>query len=561
MLDRYHTISVNLEDYFQVASLNGIVPQGYWRRFSKRVEKNTLETLDLLECYNARATFFTNGWIAQEAPELIREVARRGHEIASKGFLHRSPAQFSLAEFRDDARRARDCVEDAAGRQVLGFRAAHGTLPIDDPDWFKALAEVGYRYDASLRPFGIRFAGRSQWREIHTIGDNDWSITEVPFSSISVLGIPLPVTGGNYLRQSPDVVFNLGLNRFLARVEDPWHFYFHVWELDTEQPRVSVMPFTGRIRQYRNLEGMRVRIEACLDRFSFRPIADQLDLKSGTVCRPSRSHVATTETAHTRRPPAHGPALPVTVVVPCFNEQATLPYLDKTLASVEAENVGMLKFSYVFVDDGSSDGTWSVLRATFGDRPNCKLIQHPKNKGITAATMTGIGAATDDIVCGIDCDCTFDPHLLAEMIPLLTPETDMVQASPYHPDGGVMNVPAWRLVLSRNLSRIYRVLLRHAFHSYTACFRVYRRSAVKDLVVEDNGFLGIAEIFIRLDRSGSHIVEYPAVLESRLLGASKMKTLSVIRAHLRMIMRLVYSPKLFKRREATALQKLEAKAR
>lgn len=560
MSDRCHTLSVNLEDYFQVASLNGVVPQDYWRRFNRRVEKNTIETLDVLDRHGARATFFTNGWIAREAPDLVREVVRRGHEIASKGFSHRSPAQMTLQEFRDDARRARESVEGAAERQVLGFRAAHGSVPTNTLEWFKALAEEGYQYDASLRPFGLHYVGKSDWRRVRDLGGDGWKLTEVPFPSISLFGIPFPVTGGNYLRQSPDFVFNAALGRYLSRANDPWHFYFHVWEFDTEQPRVSVMPFTGRIRQYRNLDGMRDRVEACLEKFSFRPVCEQLELQPQPVSQRD-SIAASDRTAQKPQPAAGVPALPVTVVVPCYNEEASLPYLDKTLASVEAENAGTFSFSYVFVDDGSRDETWSVLNGIFGDRPNCTLIQHPKNRGITAATMTGIRAASDDIVCGIDCDCTFDPHLLSAMIPLLTPDADMVQASPYHPDGGVMNVPAWRLILSRNLSRIYRVLLNHPFYSYTACFRVYRRAAVKDLVIEDDGFLGIAEIFIRLDQSGSRIVEYPAVLESRLLGASKMKTLSVIRAHVRMILRLIFSPRLFKRRKAAAMQELEAKAR
>ena len=161
----------------------------------------------------------------------------------------------------------------------------------------------------------------------------------------------------------------------------------------------------------------------------------------------------------------------VTIVTPCYNEEESLSYLAGTLASFERQNSDWLNLSFVFVDDGSSDRTWEMLHDLFGEKPNCTLIQHPQNKGIAAATMTGIRHATDEIVCGIDCDCSFDPHVLAEMIPLLTTDVDMVQASPYHDDGGVLNVPGWRLALSKNLSRVYRFLLNHKFASYTACFR------------------------------------------------------------------------------------------
>ena len=143
-----------------------------------------------------------------------------------------------------------------------------------------------------------------------------------------------------------------------------------------------------------------------------------------------------------RKRKKQGPKKKVTLVVPCYNEQSTLPYLEKTLKAFAAENDATLDLSYVMVDDGSSDDTWATLQELFADRADCTLVKHKVNGGIAAATMTGIKAAKDEIVCSIDCDCTFDPHELASMIPLLTDDVDMVQASPYHPKGGVVTSPA-----------------------------------------------------------------------------------------------------------------------
>jgi glycosyltransferase involved in cell wall biosynthesis len=228
----------------------------------------------------------------------------------------------------------------------------------------------------------------------------------------------------------------------------------------------------------------------------------------------------------------------VSVVVPCFNEELILPYLANTLASVEDNLSSSYSLSFVFVDDGSTDATWEALQSIFGGRDNCKVVRHPSNRGVAAAIMTGIRHAADDVVCSIDCDCTYDPHQLQLLIPLLTEGVDMVTASPYHPDGLVRNVPPWRLFLSKTLSRFYRVVLNQNLSTFTSCFRVYRRQPITGLKLTEGGFLGVAEMLGLLALQGGTIVEQPAVLEVRLLGRSKMKTLRTIIGHLGLLLRL-----------------------
>ncbi|MDX6709138.1 MAG: hypothetical protein QOH96_154 [Blastocatellia bacterium] len=63
------------------------------------------------------------------------------------------------------------------------------------------------------------------------------------------------------------------------------------------------------------------------------------------------------------------------------------------------------------------------------------------SKAVAAAILTGVGNSNTEIVCSIDCNCTYDPHELGEMIPKLVPGVDLVTASPYHPLGQVRNVP------------------------------------------------------------------------------------------------------------------------
>jgi glycosyltransferase involved in cell wall biosynthesis len=230
--------------------------------------------------------------------------------------------------------------------------------------------------------------------------------------------------------------------------------------------------------------------------------------------------------------------LPATIVIPCYNEELILPYLANTLRSVEDKLGSQYRLKFLFVDDESSDDTYQALQRLFGQQANYRIVRHAKNLGVAGAIGTGLAAAETEVVCSIDCDCTYDPHVLGEMIPLLASDVDMVTASPYHPRGGVRNLPAWRLSLSRSLSRLYRLLLRHKLYTYTSCFRVYRRGQVLQVGVRHTDFLGIAELLARLDLAGGGIVEFPATLQVRMLGRSKMRVLETILGHLGLLCRL-----------------------
>jgi polysaccharide deacetylase family protein (PEP-CTERM system associated) len=548
---RRHLLTIVLEDYFHVAPLKSVVQNERWYRFEARVEDNTRKTLDLLDEFNTTATFFVLGWIADEMPELIREVVSRGHEVASKGYAHRSIDQFDREEFRDDLLRSREALERASGKAVYGYRIAHRWFSPRDLWALEVLAEEGFRYDSSVRALFRRYAGEPWRRAPHLHRTRTGEIWEFPLPAFTIGGWSLPIAGGNYARQFPHWLMSRLAAAWMRSHDQPFLFYFHVWELDPEQPRIQAAPLYERIRQYRNLAKMSDIVRYYLGRYRFTSIADHLGLPpDGSVSvRERRATSAAPQVAGARAEEMRAERIPVSIVIPCFNEELILPYLANTLENLERSLGSAYDFRYVFVDDGSADGTLPALERIFGDRPGSTLLRHRANRGVAAAILTGIQAADTDVVCSIDCDCTYDPVQLASLIPLLEDGVDMVTASPYHPAGEVRNVPGWRLFLSKSLSRLYRVVLHHRLATYTSCFRVYRRDAVAKLQVREGGFLGVAELLGRLDLEGGSIVECPAVLEVRLLGRSKMKTLRTILGHLRLLARLT-AARLTKRRLA-----------
>ncbi|MEZ5065693.1 MAG: glycosyltransferase [bacterium] len=531
--DREHILTIAVEDWFQVGSFHRIVQEGRWYRFETRVENNVRRALDLLDEHGARATFFTLGWIADEMPELVREIAARGHEVASKGYYHRSIQAMTPAEFREDLARSRESLERASGQRVLGFRVADEWLRPQDLWALDVLRREGFAYDSSIFPMFGSWSEEPHRRFVHRHATSDGEIWEVPLSSMPLAGVNLPVAGGNWYRQFPHGLMLSAFRRWNRTIESPFVMYFQVWELDSEQPRLGGASFLTRVRHYRNLGKLAWSLPEYLKAGRFVSAADWLGLERTSVAPPAApSAPVVAESAP--RPRA---GTPVSVVVPCFNEELVLPYLQRTLAAVEKAYAGTWDLRYVFVDDCSTDGTWRSLQEIFGKRPECRLVRHERNQGVAHAILTGIREAETEIVASIDCDCTYDPHQLGNLIPLIA-GADVVTASPYHERGEVRNVPEWRLFLSRGLSGLYRRVLRAQLATYTSCFRVYRRSVMLDLPIREGGFLGVAEMLGLLDLRGHRIVECPAVLEVRMLGRSKMKVIKTIAGHLQLLARI-----------------------
>ncbi len=529
-----HLLTVLVEDYYHVGAFENLIRERNWSRFEPRFERNTLKTLDLLDEFDAKATFFVLGWIAEQNPRVVREIVDRGHELASRGFYHRSLKNLTIEEFREDIRRTNAILEDAAGQKIVGYRAAE-KLDFRKDEWIlDVLAEENFAYDASFLPTQ---KDAKEKRFAHQIHRNGKIIEEFPYSTRNVgIGL-LPISGGNYFRQIPHTLMRHAVHDWQKRYDKPFTLYFHVWELDPEQPRISAASNYNRIRHYRKLDKMEWVIREYLRKYDFTTAAgflgltDELRIANYEL----RSEQPVLEAAKTG---IQSLKPEITIVIPCYNEEPTLPYLANTLRSVEAELKENYQPNFIFVDDASRDETFDKLQELFGNRANVSIIRHETNQGVAAGIMTGIKNAETEIVCSMDCDCTYDPHELNNMIPLLAENVDMVTASPYHPKGGVRNVPGWRLFLSKGASLLYRRVLNAQLDTFTSCFRVYRRSSVVDLELKEKGFLGVAELRGKLNLNGGRSLEYPAILEVRLFGFSKMKTARTIFGHLKLLSNL-----------------------
>jgi dolichol-phosphate mannosyltransferase len=225
----------------------------------------------------------------------------------------------------------------------------------------------------------------------------------------------------------------------------------------------------------------------------------------------------------------------ISIIIPCYNESENVPRLRQELWPTCLSLAETRSVEIIFVDDGSRDGTAAALEATFRDAsgPAVRIVRHIKNRGLGAALRTGLSAARGDVLVTTDCDGTYAFSEIPALLAQLTPDADIVTASPYHRDGGVDGVPAYRLLLSRGSSLIYRVLVDWRLRTYTSLFRAYRRPVTEKITTESDGFLAVAELLVKAMLAGYRAVEYPTVLHVRRAGVSKARLARTVVAHLR----------------------------
>jgi polysaccharide deacetylase family protein (PEP-CTERM system associated) len=538
-MSRTHVLTVTLEDYFHAPAFRGIIGEKSWSRFETRYEKSSLAALELLARTQSHATFFVGPWLARKCPEILRQILQQGHEVALSG--DRGPAGRTMTpgEFRGVVRRGRAIVEDSCGHEVLGYRRSDVLLGVRHLHVLEVLAEEGFVYDSSFSPLAVPFPNEPWRRFIHSQEFATKKIWEVPLSSASFGGVMIPFAGGNYFRQYPEFAVRWFIDNWTRRQSNPLVLYFRLWDLDPEQPRIQTGSLLRNLRHYRHGDQIVRLLKDLFEAYRFNSIAGFLDLhqevkSEDKISTSQRISALCDEVARpTQRPP-------VSVIVPCFNEEDSLGYLARSLDELRAELEPGYEVQFIFVDDGSTDSTWQKLNETFGHRPDSLLLRQERNKGVAAAIHRGLISA-HEIACSMDCDCSYDPRELKPMLDKMTRGVDMVTASPYHPRGRVANVPRWRIALSRAASLCYRMVTQSRLHTFTSCFRVYRRSVVLECELHHSGFLGIAELASGLALSGRNIVEHPTTLESRLFGASKMKVLRTIGGHLGLLTGLAWS--------------------
>jgi polysaccharide deacetylase family protein (PEP-CTERM system associated) len=264
-------LSFDVEDWFHVENLRGVVARDTWDDRELRVERNVERILEILAARGTRATFFVLGWVAEKRPAVVRMIAAHGHEVACHGYGHELLYRMSPDEIRTDIGRAMGLLEDLTGEQVRGYRAPSFSITDAAVD---VLAELGLEYDSSVFP---TVAHDRYGRLADMPGEPIvWvrpELAEICLSVLDVGGRGLPWAGGGYFRLIPYPVLKQGIAHILASGA-PYVFYLHPWEIDPGQPRVDALPLVPRFRHYVNLGRTETRLRSLVSDFEWTTLSD-----------------------------------------------------------------------------------------------------------------------------------------------------------------------------------------------------------------------------------------------------------------------------------------------
>jgi len=257
-----NAMTVDVEDYFHVSAFENQISPAEWSKCQPTVDYNTKRLLELFSEQDVKATFFILGWVAEAFPDLIKEIHQHGHEVASHGTNHRRATTMTRDELKQDIQNSLDHLQQLTGEKVLGYRAPSFSINKSNQWVFELLVELGLSYSSSTYPIEHDLYGTPDWPRFAY--QRPEGILEIPIPTLRKHDKNTGIGGGGYFRLYPYWLSKRRIDKYLNSENAPYSFYFHPWEIDPKQPRVSSAPLLSKFRHYVNLHSMEKKLSHLL---------------------------------------------------------------------------------------------------------------------------------------------------------------------------------------------------------------------------------------------------------------------------------------------------------
>jgi glycosyltransferase involved in cell wall biosynthesis len=201
----------------------------------------------------------------------------------------------------------------------------------------------------------------------------------------------------------------------------------------------------------------------------------------------------------------------ISVVIPVFHEEGNLVELHRRLTDVLVE-IG-LPYEIVFVDDGSKDGTWRVIKELRADDPRIVALRHRRNFGKARGLANGFAVARGEAVITMDGDLQDDPDELPRFIQALNDGADLASGWKQRRQD-----PLGKTAPSRVFNWTVRKVSGVQLHDFNCGFKAYRREVTQNIRLygELHRFTPVLA-----NAEGFQIVELPVKHHPRTWGESK----------------------------------------
>ncbi len=263
---KFNILSFDIEEWFHLLDNASTRTEADWDMYESRIHENMARIFDLLETNNQKATFFCLGWVARKYPNIIREIDRRGYEIATHSDLHQLAYEQDHKTFKDDLKTSIVALEDITGKKIKAYRAPGFSIKHENRWVFETLIECGIEIDCSVFPAKRAHGGFAEFGHAQPcwIETNGLKIKEFPINTYNGLGVPTIFSGGGYFRLLPSFVLN-----HLTNKADYVMTYFHPRDFDANQPMVKGLSLARQFKSYYGLKNALPKLEKLIQTHSF----------------------------------------------------------------------------------------------------------------------------------------------------------------------------------------------------------------------------------------------------------------------------------------------------
>jgi len=259
-------LTFDIEDWFHVLDNSETSMPNDWSKFPSRIESGVDRILHLLDDTGQSATFFCLGWIGQKYPNVIKNIAREGHQIATHSHEHQLAYNQTYGMFEEDLRRSIETLEEVTGRKIDTYRAP-GFSITDSNLWvFEILGKFGIKTDCSIFPASRAHGGLPMYScaEPSIIKYNEFTYRSFPINTTRILGKDIVYSGGGYFRLLPEWFINRQIS-----IDEYVMTYFHPRDFDPHQPMIPGLGFARRFKSYVGLSTSYRKLEKLLRAHSF----------------------------------------------------------------------------------------------------------------------------------------------------------------------------------------------------------------------------------------------------------------------------------------------------
>lgn len=352
----------------------------------------TPKLLDFLAENNIKATFYLIGEKAYEYPKIVERILREGHSIGNHTFSHHNPYLLTLSQFEAELKTTNHIIKSITDKETQLYRPPYMT-PIGfwtrrELEQLELLTTLGYEVNFS------------------SIDSRDWEAS----NSTRIIDTVMSEIEAN--PQAKQILFHDGLNTsnlsFQALKEIVPLLRERGYSFD--QASLQADRFIKEPGFWRTLTntlasmhfprnlGLRLTLAYMFVYFVYQMSYNLILL------------ITFTRSKLFNRTLPSGCDYPVTILIPCFNEEKTIK---NTVLSVLASQ--LKEFEVIVLDDGSTDNSWKVLKDNFAQNPKVKLFRL-QNGGKAKALNFGMAQSWHPFICCIDADTILEPDSLASIL-------------------------------------------------------------------------------------------------------------------------------------------------